>query len=62
MIVDVAAWTGARRNEIIALRWSDLDLDQKTLTIARSVEETIEHGRHTEEPKCERGIKDNRHQ
>jgi integrase len=55
MIVDVAACTGARRNEIIALRWSDIDLNNKTLTIARSVEETTEHGRHLKEPKTVRG-------
>jgi integrase len=54
-IVDVAANTGARRNEIIALRWSDLDLDAKTMTISRAVEETKEHGRHVKEPKTERG-------
>jgi integrase len=55
MIVDVAACTGARRNEIIALRWTDLDLEAQTLTIARSVEETQEHGRHVKEPKTARG-------
>jgi integrase len=55
MIVDIAANTGARRNEIIALRWADVDLDAKTMTISRSVEETIKHGRHVKEPKTERG-------
>jgi integrase len=55
MIVDVGANTGARRNEIIALCWSDLDLDKKTMTITRSVEETIKYGRHVKEPKTERG-------
>jgi integrase len=54
-IVDIAACTGARRNEIIALCWSDLDLDNKTLTIARSVEETKAYGRHVKEPKTARG-------
>jgi integrase len=54
-IVDIAAWTGARRNEIIALRWSDIDFDAKSLTIRRSVEETVEHGRHLKEPKTARG-------
>jgi integrase len=54
-IVEIAAWTGARRNEIIALRWSDIDFDARTLTITRSVEETIEHGRHVKEPKTARG-------
>ena len=38
-IVAVAAFTGARRNEILALRWSDFDAGAKTLTIARSLEE-----------------------
>ena len=55
MIVDTAACTGARRNEIIALRWDDLNLEAQTLTIARSVEETKEHGRHVKEPKTARG-------
>jgi integrase len=56
-IVDIAANTGARRNEIIALQWSDFDLDNKTLTISRAVEETIEFGRNTKEPKSERGLR-----
>ena len=39
-IVAIAAFTGARRNEILALRWSDLDPVAKTLRIERSLEET----------------------
>jgi integrase len=54
-IVAVAAFTGARRNEIIALRWTDLSVENKTLTIARAVEETKAHGRGTKEPKTARG-------
>jgi integrase len=54
-IVAVAAFTGARRNEILALRWSDFDPDAKTLTIARSLEETKAHGRRFKEPKTRRG-------
>jgi integrase len=38
-IVAVAAYTGARRNEILALQWSDLDVSKKTLRIERSLEE-----------------------
>jgi integrase len=34
-IVAVAAFTGARRNEILGLRWSDLDPVAKTLRIER---------------------------
>ena len=33
----LAALTGARRGELAALRWSDVDLKAGTLTIARSV-------------------------
>jgi integrase len=54
-IVAVAAFTGARRNEILALRWSDFDAGAKTLTIARSLEETKAHGRRFKEPKTRRG-------
>jgi integrase len=39
-IVAVAAYTGARRNEILALRWDDLDPVAKTLRIERSLEQT----------------------
>jgi len=38
----LAALTGARRGELCALRWTDLDLDGRLLTIARSVYEV--HG------------------
>ena len=39
-IVAIAAFTGARRNEILALRWSDLDPVEKTLRIERALEAT----------------------
>jgi integrase len=39
-IIAVAAFTGARRNEILALQWRDLDPVAKTLRIERSLEET----------------------
>jgi len=32
-----SAFTGARRGEVLALRWSDIDFENKGLTIARSV-------------------------
>jgi integrase len=55
MIVDLAAHTGARRNEIIALTWDDLDLGEKTISITRAVEDTVAFGRHVKEPKSARG-------
>jgi integrase len=39
-----AALTGARRGELCALRWTDLDESARTLTIARSVYETAGGG------------------
>ena len=52
-IVSVAAFTGARRNEILALRWSDLDVQKKELRIERAVEETKAHGVRIKGPKKE---------
>jgi integrase len=54
-IVAVAAFTGARRNEILALRWSDLSFKTKELTIERSLEDTKKYGRGVKEPKTKRG-------
>jgi integrase len=54
-IVAVAAFTGARRNEILALRWDDLDIAAKTLRIERAEEETKAHGLRIKGPKTERG-------
>jgi integrase len=54
-IVAVAAFTGARRGEVLALRWEDFDAEAKTLRIERSVEETREHGLQIKGPKTERG-------
>ncbi len=36
-----AAYTGARRGEVLALRWSDVDLANKVVTIARSLTERM---------------------
>ena len=56
-IAAVAAFTGARRNEILALRWSDLNTAEKTLAIRRSLEETKAHGVRFKEPKTARGVR-----
>jgi integrase len=37
MYVRLAATTGARRSQLIALRWSDIDLDGETITFARAI-------------------------
>ncbi len=42
--LDLAAATGARRGEVCALRWSDIDLKTRTVRIERSVSATKEDG------------------
>ncbi len=42
--------TGARRGELLALAWSDIDLDTSTLTIRKSLEQT-KHGLRVKETK-----------
>jgi integrase len=54
-IVCVAAFTGARRNEILALRWSDLDPQAKTLRIERAIEHIYGEQIAIKGPKSERG-------
>jgi integrase len=44
-------FTGARRGEVLGLRWSDLDLEFKTLTIRRSLARTHSQGLFFKEPK-----------
>jgi integrase len=54
-IVATAGRTGARRNEILALRCNDFDSVNKTLRIERAIEETKQHGLRVKGPKTERG-------
>lgn len=46
--------TGARRGELLALQWSDIDLDRATVRIERSLEET-KQGLRLKPPKTKRG-------
>jgi integrase len=55
LIVAVGALTAARRGEVLALRWIDLDIVNKTLTIQRALEQTKKHGIRFKEPKTKRG-------
>lgn len=43
--------TGLRRGESLALRWQDVDLERSTMTIARNLIRTREHGLVFTEPK-----------
>jgi len=53
-IAALAIGTGARRGEIAALRWADIDLDGATVRIERSIEETKE-GLRVKAPKTAAG-------
>jgi integrase len=55
-IVAVAAFTGARRNEILALRWIDFDPTNKMLRIERALDETKD-GLAFKAPKTKRGTR-----
>lgn len=53
--VAVDAATGARRNEILAFRWTDLDVGQKILRVDRALEVTKKYGVRFKPPKTKRG-------
>jgi integrase len=55
LFVAVAAFTGARRGEILALQWTDLDEKAKTLRIERAVEAVGNRRLAVKGPKTERG-------
>lgn len=55
LIVLTALHTGARRGEILALRWKDLDINSRKLSIVRSIEQTSSHGLRFKAPKTQAG-------
>jgi integrase len=55
-IVAVAIGTGLRRGELLALRWSDVDLDQRRLAVRRSLE-TVKGVTRTKPPKTARSTR-----
>ena len=44
---------GLRRGELAGLEWKDIDYENKTMTLARSVQDIIGFGLITKEPKTE---------
>jgi integrase len=49
--VAFALYTGARRGEVLGLRWSDVDFEANTVTIRRSLTRTHSRGLFFKEPK-----------
>ena len=50
----LAAATGMRRGELLALRWADVDFDNAILTVSRALQQT-KAGLHPKSPKSGRG-------
>jgi integrase len=50
-------YCGLRRGEMLAVRWSDVDLAHGALTVARSLEETKAHGLRFKAPKTDSGAR-----
>jgi integrase len=55
LIASVALASGMRRNEILGLRWRDVDLDAGRLRVELSLEETTAHGIRLKAPKTRNG-------
>jgi integrase len=53
--IAIDAATGARRNELLAFRWTDLDVEKKSLRVERALEVTKKFGTRFKPPKTERG-------
>jgi integrase len=56
-VIVLAAATGMRRNELLALRWADLDVDKKTVKVERAWEQTKKFGLRLKPPKSKRGFR-----
>jgi integrase len=56
-IIALLAATGSRRNEALALRWSDLDTEKRELKIERAWEPSKKHGMQLKPPKTRRGFR-----
>jgi integrase len=55
LLASLALATGARRNELLALRWRDVDLDAGRLRIELALEQTTAHGIRFKAPKTRNG-------
>jgi integrase len=55
LIAAMALATGMRRNELLALRWKDVDLDAGSLKVEVSLEQTKVHGIRFKAPKTRNG-------
>jgi integrase len=56
--VIVATFCGLRRGEILALRWRNVDLEEETIKVRESLEETKAGGLRFKPPKSAAGVRD----
>lgn len=56
-LIEIALMTGCRRGEIVALKWSDFDLDKQTISISRSAYKISDQEVKTKLPKSKNGIR-----
>jgi integrase len=54
----VALFTGMRLGEVLALRWSNADLDAKVIRVREALEETKAYGIRAKQPKSKAGRRD----
>jgi integrase len=54
-VATVALFTGLRLGEVLALRWSNVDLDRKVLRVVEALEQTTAHGIRFKKPKTKAG-------
>jgi integrase len=55
LLAMLALATGARRNELLAIRWKDLDLDAGRMRVEQALEQTAAYGIRTKAPKTRSG-------
>lgn len=56
-LVHVMLITGARRGEVLGLRWSDIDFEKNTISIQRNIQYTPRKGVYVDTPKTKRGYR-----
>lgn len=54
-LVSLALATGMRRGELLALRWSDMNLENGSIQVQRTVDRLPEYGMYESEPKSDSG-------
>jgi len=57
LLASLGLATGMRRNEMLGLRWRDVDLEAGRATVEQSLEQTSAHGIRTKAPKTEAGLR-----